>query len=499
MMKYRRHMKRWGSTRPRSDWAHPRPETTLFPPPSRRDLLSFSIGGLSSAALWTLLNREASSEVAHGTTASPRARRVIHFCLTGGYSQVDSFDYKPKLERQHGGPIPGDAKPETFFGSAGLLCRPHWQFHRRGESGLWVSDLFPNLARVADHLTMIHSMVADSANHTPATFQQLSGFQANGFPTMGSWLSYGLGNESDELPTFVVLPDGRSLPSGGAANWGAGFLPAEHQGVRLLGGASPILDLFPADPIDTAEEMASRRLLASLNRKHQLGRESNPVLQARIAAYELAARMQTSVPSATDLSQETRQTLDAYGVDQAATDDMARRCVIARRFVERGVRFVQVFAGGCFGGEPRHGWDSHEDCRTDHQREADRIDRPIAALIADLHQSGLLEDTLVLFTTEFGRTPFANAPQGKMGLGRDHNPEGFTVWMAGGGTRPGIAYGATDDIGWKSVEKSVTWPDFHATVLHLLGIDHTKLTFYHNGIERRLTNVHGEVIKGVLA
>lgn len=465
----------------------------------RRDMLRFSIGGLSGAALWTLLNRESQAHATHLTEAAPRARRVIHLCLPGGYSHVDSFDYKPQLERGHGGPIPGDATPETFFGSAGLLCRPYWKFHRRGESGLWVSELFPNLAQVADHLTMIHSMVGDSANHTPAMFQQLSGFQANGFPSMGSWLSYGLGNETDELPTFIVLPDGRSLPSGGSANWSAGFLPARHQGVRFQGGSAAIPDLFPADPIDPAEEKASRRLLERLNRTHQTGRESNSLLQARIEAYEMAARMQTSIPAATDLTQETRQTLDAYGVDQPTTNDMARRCLIARRLVERGVRFVQLFAGGCFGGEPRHGWDSHEDCRTDHQREADRVDRPIAALIHDLHQRGLLEDTLVLFTTEFGRTPFANAPQGQMGFGRDHNPEGFTVWMAGGGSRPGFAYGATDEIGWKSVEKRVTWPDFHATVLHLLGIDHTRLTFYHNGIERRLTNVHGQVIEGVLA
>lgn len=473
--------------------------------PHRRELLNFAVGGLSTAALWTLLQRETRAaslpQAARSPQAArmPRAKRVIHFCLTGGYSQVDSFDHKPLLEKMHGGPIPGEAQPETFFGSAGLLCRPHWKFQRRGESGLWVSELFPNLARVADRLTMIHSMVADSANHTPATFQQLSGFQANGFPSLGSWLSYGLGSETDELPTFVVLPDGRSLPSGGATNWGAGFLPAQHQGVRLRGGASPIMDLFPAEPISPDEELASRRLLAQLDAQYQVGRESNSILPARVAAFEMAARMQASIPTATDLTQETRHVLDAYGVGSEPTDEMARRCLIARRLSERGVRFVQLFAGGCLGGEPRHGWDSHEDCRSDHQREADRVDRPIAALIDDLQQRGLLAETLVLFTTEFGRTPFANAPQGQMGMGRDHNPEGFTVWMAGGGCRPGVAYGATDDIGWKAVQDPVTWPDFHATVLHLLGIDHTQLTYYHNGIQRRLTNVHGSVIRDVLA
>ncbi|MBL8888376.1 MAG: DUF1501 domain-containing protein [Planctomycetaceae bacterium] len=468
-------------------------------PTTRRDLLRFAIGGLTSTALWTLLQRDVSGGERHtpAPQRTPKARRVIHFCLPGGYSQVDTFDYKPELERLHGGAIPGDDKPETFFGSAGLLCRPHWKFQRRGESGLWVSELFPHLAQVADHLTMIHSMVADTANHTPATFQQLSGFQTNGFPTLGSWLSYGLGNESDDLPTFVVLPDSRSLPSGGAANWGAGFLPAQHQGVRLRSGTAPIPDLFPAEAMDPYAEKASRELLLQLERKHLVGREANAVLSARMAAFELAARMQVSIPEATDLSQETQATLDSYGVENEQTSDMARRCLIARRLMERGVRFVQLFAGGCFGGEPRHGWDSHEDCRTDHQREAERIDRPVAALIQDLHQRGLLHDTLVLFTTEFGRTPFANAPAGQAGLGRDHNPEGFTVWMAGGGARPGLAYGATDEIGWKAVENPVTWPDFHATVLHLLGIDHTKLTYYHNGIERRLTNVHGHVVDAI--
>lgn len=467
--------------------------------PHRRDLWNFAVGGLSTAALWTLLQRETRAHRSPTETRQPRAKRVIHFCLTGGYSQVDSFDYKPLLEKLHGGPIPGAAQPETFFGSAGLLCRPHWKFQRRGQSGLWVSELFPHLARVADHLTMIHSMVADSANHTPATFQQLCGFQANGFPAMGSWLSYGLGSETDELPTFVVLPDGRSLPSGGATNWGAGFLPAQHQGVRLRGGAAPILDLFPPESVTQEEELASRRLLAQLETQFQVGREANSILPARMAAFEMAARMQSSIPTATDLTQETRHTLDAYGVGHEPTDEMARRCLIARRLSERGVRFVQLFAGGCLGGEPRHGWDSHEDCRSDHQREADRVDRPIAALIEDLHQRGLLAETLVLFTTEFGRTPFANAPQGQTGMGRDHNPEGFTVWLAGGGCRPGLAYGATDDIGWKAVQDPVTWPDFHATVLHLLGIDHTQLTYYHNGIQRRLTNVHGSVIHDLLA
>jgi hypothetical protein len=472
---------------------------------SRRSFLDFSVSGLGAAALMTLLNADrARAFAAEGQRATlpdcaPPAKRVIHISLVGGYSQVDSFDYKPELERLHGKSIPGAAKPDTFFGSAGLLCKSHWRFRQRGECGLWISDLFPHLASVADQLTIINSMVSDTANHTPATFQQLTGFQANGFPSLGSWLSYGLGNESDSLPTFIVLPDARSQPSGGAANWSNGFLPAEHQGTLFHAGPKPIRDLFTAEPVSPNAERDARTLLNRLNRKHAQERRANDLLRARIRAYELAARMQTSVPEAVDFAAEPASIQTLYGIGQADADDCGRRCLLARRLLERGVRFVQIYSGGAFGGKPRHGWDSHENCRVDHSREAARIDQPIAGLIKDLKQRGMLEDTLVLFTTEFGRTPFANAPAGVMALGRDHNPEGFTAWMAGGGLKSGFAYGKTDEIGWKSVEKPVTWPDFHATFLHLMGVDHERLTFYHNGIERRLTNVHGKVIEDLLA
>lgn len=486
--------------------------------PTRRRFLDFSVGGLAAAALHTLLRSDASARTRAAKRAAnraatdannrrpeffapsrARAKRVIHVSLVGGYSQVDSFDYKPELERLHGKSIPAGQKPDTFFGSAGLLCKSHWKHRRRGQSGIWVSDLFPQLANLADELTVINSMVSDTANHTPATFQQLTGFQANGFPSLGSWLSYGLGNESDSLPTFVVLPDGRSLPSGGAANWSSGFLPAEHQGALFRGVREPIPNLFAAERLPPAAERAARGLLARLNRQHALRQPANDLLAARIRAYELAARMQSALPEAIDFADETAATLRLYGVGGKATDDCGRRCLLARRLLERGVRFVQLYAGGAFGGKPRHGWDSHEDCRTDHAREALRIDRPLAGLLRDLKQRGLLADTLVLFTTEFGRTPFANAPAGVPGLGRDHNPEGFTCWMAGGGLRGGMQYGRTDEIGWKAVEDRVTWPDFHATFLHLLGIDHQRLTFYHDGIERRLTNVHGHVLRKLLA
>lgn len=469
---------------------------------TRRSFFDFTATGLATAALLSLTQTEARGSDARLLEPRPHfrpaAKRAIHICLIGGFSQVDSFDYKPALWDLHGKSIPGGAQPDTFFGSGGLLTAPSWKFQQRGESGLWISELFPNLARQADELAIVRSMVADSANHTPAFLQQMTGFQLNGFPSLGSWLSYGLGNETESLPTFVVLPDARSLPNGGAANWGTGFLPAEHQGVWLRGGTEPVRDLFPRRAITPAAEQSASELLARLNASHWQERPENDLLGARLRAYELAARMQLSIPEVVDFGDETAETLRSYGVGMQPTDDCGRRCLLARRLLERGVRFVQLFSGGCFGGQPRHGWDSHEDCKTDHQREAALIDLPIAGLLKDLRQRGLLDETLVLFTTEFGRTPFAQAPAGIAGLGRDHNPEGFSIWLAGGGVRGGTAVGETDEIGWKSVTEKVTWPDLHATILHLLGLDHERLTFYHNGIQRRLTNVHGEVVKSLL-
>jgi hypothetical protein len=474
---------------------------------SRRGFFDFTTTGLATAAFLSLAGRDAQGagqpRAADLTEVPrphfvPRAKRAIHICLIGGFSQVDSFDYKPALFDLHGKPIPGGAQPDTFFGSAGLLAAPHWKFRQRGQSGLWMSDLFPELATQADELAIVRSMVADSANHTPAFLQQTTGFQMNGFPSLGSWLSYGLGNETESLPTFVVLPDARSLPNGGASNWATGFLPAEHQGVWLRGGAEPVRDLFPKRTVPASREKAASELLAQLNASHAAARAENDLLAARLRAYELAAKMQVTIPEAVNFGDESVATLENYGVGVQPTDDCGRRCLLARRLLERGVRFVQIFSGGCFGGSPRHGWDSHEDCKTDHEREAALIDRPIAGLLKDLRQRGMLDDTLILFTTEFGRTPFSQSPAGVAGLGRDHNPEGFSVWLAGGGVKSGIAFGETDEIGWKSVTDRVTWPDLHATVLHLLGLDHERLTFYHNGIERRLTNVHGQVVQSLI-
>ncbi len=463
--------------------------------PTRRDLLDFGSSGLLTAALAAL----SAPGRAAGATVAPRAKRAIHVCLVGGLSQVDSFDHKPLLERLHGTAIPAGMQPETFFGGAGLLRRGDWDFRRRGQSGLPVSELFPCLATVADGLTVINSMVADTANHMPAMFQENTGFRTNGFPSLGSWLSYALGAESDDLPTFVVLPDGRSQPNGGAANWSSGFLPASCQGVPFHSAAEPVRDLFPARPVPPGEDRDGRSLVAFLDRRHRDRHPGDDLLEARIRAAALAARMQVSVPDAVDFADETEWTLRAYGIGVQPTDDCGRRCLLARRLLERGVRFVQLYSGGAFGGTPRHGWDGHEDNRENHAREAALVDRPLAALLGDLRVRGLLDETVVVCTTEFGRTPFAQSAAGVLGAGRDHNPEGFSVWMAGAGLVPGVAHGATDDLGFRAVERPVTWPDLHATLLRLLGIDHERLTFYHDGIERRLTNVSGTPIGAILA
>ena len=487
----------------------------MFTPMERRDFLSWSTHGLTATAAWHLLSRSDGLRAATipGEAADPpphlpaRCKRVIHLYMCGGLSHLDSFDYKPLLEKYHGQSLPGSEKPETFFGKIGLLRKNDWEFRQHGESGLWVSDLFPHLGRVADELTVIRSMVADSANHTPATFQANTGFRLNGFPVLGSWMSYGLGCETDDLPAYVVLPDPRGFPAGGTINWSNGFLPARYQGVAFRTKGQPIDDLFPARPANAPagqssfgspdSEADTREFIAALNRHHQETRPESDLI-ARMNSYELAAKMQLSVPRVTDLTGETAATQSDYGLDRAETAEFGRSCLLARRLLEQGVRFVQLFAGGSFG-SPRINWDGHENMKENHSQEALRVDQPVAALLRDLRQRGMLDDTLVLFTTEFGRTPFAQSEANVLGGGRDHNMYGFSVWMAGGGLKHGMSYGATDDIGWKSVDQQVSWPDFHATVLKLLGIDHTRLTYYHNGIERRLTNVHGEIIQDILS
>jgi hypothetical protein len=428
----------------------------------------------------------------------PKANRAIHLCLVGAMSHIDTFDYKPELLKHHGKSLASRERPDVFFGQVGLLRKPDWVFRKRGQSGLWVSDLFPRLAEVADELTVIRSMYAETSNHTPATFQENTGFRLNGFPVLGSWLSYGLGCATDNLPAFVVIPDARELPPGGSINWSNGFLPARHQGVVIRSKGAPIDDLVPARPLSRPTEEATLALLAAMNQQHFAREGGGDTLAARIRSYELAAKMQLAVPEVTDLGDETAATRASYGLDRPESMDFGRSCLLARRLLERGVRFVQVFSGGTFG-SPRRNWDGHENMRENHNREAARIDQPVANLLRDLRQRGMLDDTLVLCTTEFGRTPFTQSAANVVGLGRDHNQYGFSVWLAGAGLKHGMAYGATDEVGWKAVDRPTHWNDFHTTVLHLLGIDHERLTYYHNGIRRRLTNVHGQVMREILA
>lgn len=461
----------------------------------RREFFNWSALGLAGTAFLHLLNQEARAATHHPA----RAKRVVQITLIGGLSHLDSFDPKPTLEKFHGKPFTPKEMPDVFFGKLGPLRRSDFAFRKRGRSGLEVSDLFPHIAERADDLTVIRSMTADSANHTPALYVANSGFQFSGFPSTGSWVSYGLGSLADDLPAFVVLPDPRGLPNGGSSVWSSGFLPAEHQGVLLQGGDSPVRDLFPAKKRPADEETDARAFLDRANALHRERTGDDGLLSARMRSYELAARMQLSVPAVTDLSRETAETQRQYGLDRPETAAFGRNCLLARRLLEKGVRFVQLFSGGPIAGSPRASWDAHENVKENHGAEAARIDKPIAGLLGDLKRRGLLQDTLVLFTTEFGRTPFTQSDANVVGPGRDHNKYGFSVWMAGAGLKPGMAFGATDEIGWKAAEHPVAWHDFHATLLHLLGLNHEQLTFYHNGIRRRLTNVHGEVVKGVLA
>lgn len=472
--------------------------TSLLP---RRHFLWNSGSGLGAIALACLLREEArGSDTGSRFGARPShfpgpAKRILHIYAAGGASHVDTFDYKPALTRLDGKTMAGERKVDTFFGQPGTLMQSPFEFRRRGQSGLWVSDLLPHLAECADDLCMIRSMVAKSSNHTPATFQMNSGFTRNGYPCMGSWVTYGLGSENRDLPGFVVLPDPRGLPAGGSINWTAGFLPASHQGVAFRNSGDPLPYLSTPPTVSSRRRSSEMELLAQMNREHLETNPGDSALEARIQSYELAARMQMTIPDIVDLDTERPETRRLYGLDQEKTNRFGRNCLLARRLLENGVRVVQVWIGGAFG-RPRINWDGHEDIKENHTDQADTMDRPLAGLLKDMKERGMLEDTLVVWSTEFGRTPFT---EGLGAKGRDHHQLAFTCWLAGAGVRKGFSYGASDDIGYDVARDPVTIYDFHATILHLLGLDHKKLTFYHNGIQRRLTDVHGHVVKGVLA
>ncbi|GDY20631.1 sulfatase [Verrucomicrobiota bacterium] len=470
---------------------------------TRRNFLWELGGGLGGVALTAMLNeaRAATNPLAPKPAHHPaKAKAVIQIFCPGGLSHVDSWDYKPELAKRQGKPFDPDGKLQFFASKPGNCQGGYWPFRQHGRCGRWMSDLFPKLAQRVDDIAFIHSMQSKSALHGPAMFMANSGFILPGFPSMGAWVTYGLGSESTDLPAFVVLPDPRGLPPGGVINWGAGFLPAIHQGTTLQTDPDqpPIADLFPPKGFahlrgDT--EQASRDFLQTLNRTHAASRTGNSELEARIAAYELAARLQLSAPEATDLRGETDATKRLYNLEHEDIGPFGRQCLLARRLVERGVRFVQIFCGAenTAAKKVRPNWDSHEDIVRDHGYWGPILDTGAAALLTDLKSRGLLDSTLVICTTEFGRQP------GAQGKGRDHNPGAFTAWMAGGGIKSGTAYGSTDDLGFKAAENPAYCYDLHATALHLLGLDHEKLSFYNNGINRRLTDVHGHVIREILA
>lgn len=462
---------------------------------SRRQLLGNAALGIGSIALASLLNNEAAGQTRRHF--APRAKRAIHIFSPGGVSQVDTFDYKPELARLDGKPLTGKGKLDPFFGRPGNLRKSYYDFKQHGESGQWISELFPHLSDCVDELTFIRSMVTKSSSHTPACFQMNTGFTMNGFPSLGSWLSYGLGSENEELPSFVVLPDPRGLPNGGSNNWSQGFLPAEHQGVAFRTNAdSPISHLETPSSTPANHRAAGLSALMALNRTFADRHPEDDLLIARVRSYELAARMQASIPEAVRFEDETAATRKLYGVDDPKIGASARNFLQARRLLERGVRFIQIYNGGALG-SPRINWDAHEDLRRNHGNQAIHLDQPCAALLLDLRQRGLLDDTVVFWSSEFGRTPFTEVKGS--GLGRDHHPHVFSAWMAGAGLKRGFSYGRSDEVGYRPVENPVTVYDFHATILHLLGIDHERLTFYHNGIRRRLTDVHGHVIDELLS
>lgn len=471
----------------------------------RRDFLGQIGGGFSGIALAHLLGTDTCSQAQNNRAAAglnggihhpAKVKRIIQLFMNGGASPMDTFDPKPRLDEHNGTQFnPGDGqKVESVTGSPGFkVLKSPFEFRQHGESGRWVSSVFPKTAEVVDELTFLMSMVSKSNVHGLASYMQNTGFTLPGFPCMGAWISYALGRISEDLPAFIVMPDAKGLPYNNQGNFTAGFLPAQHQGTLVkASSADPIAHLHaPADAgyITEQSEAAGRSLLDVLNRGHLDRNPGDSRLQARMESYELAARMQLSAPSLFDISGESLTLQKAYGLDDSVTEDFGRRCLLARRMLERGVRFVQVWSGM---GGPTNNWDNHSNIDKELPYIARQVDQPIAALIRDLKSRGMFEDTLVIWTTEFGRMPFSQNSSG-----RDHNQGTFVSWLAGAGLKPGVAYGMSDEWGWKAVEPIWCY-DLHATVLHLLGIDHTRLTFRHNGIDRRLTDVHGHVLHDIL-
>lgn len=463
----------------------------------RRRFLQSAGLGLGSVALLDLEQRSLlANDAGRSPLASrtphfaPRVKRVVYLFMHGGPSQVDLWDPKPELMRLAGKPLPESFGPVMTRRKVegNPLLAPVRPFRRYGESGLEVSDFLPEIARHADELCVIRSCHGDSVNHPQSVYQMNTGSILMGRPSLGSWVAYGLGNESRDLPAFVVFPDPGGGLKGGPPAWGSGYLPATYQGTPMRAGRRPLLDLRPPPAVDSERQLASLALLRRWNAEHLAARHGDDELAARIESYELAFRMQAAAPEAVDLADETAETLALYGIGQADTDEFGTRCLLARRLLERGVRFVQLYSGDT------NGWDAHQDVDKNHSTLCRRTDRPVAGLLADLRRRGMWDDTLVIWGGEFGRMPMS-----EQGKGRDHNPWGYSVWLAGGGVRGGMAYGATDEVGLRAVDQPVHVHDLHATLLHLLGLDHEALTYFHNGRDQRLTDVAGRVVREILA
>jgi hypothetical protein len=482
---------------------------TFFAPPhpvyrSRREFLRHAGGGAGLLALAGLLDQQ--GLLAADSAANPLAPKKAHFdakakaviwlFMNGGPSHVDTWDYKPELEKRHGQELKGFDKTTGFFvNQVGPLMKSPFKFRQHGGCGAWVSDLFPNMAKHVDKMAFLYSCWTDSNNHSPALFKINTGMSRMGFPCVGAWVTYGLGSESQNLPAFVTMYDtlGRGIPKGHAQNWGAGFLPGVYQGTALRPQGAPIDNLTPPSGMTPDRQRAQLDLLAKLNRRQLEQRPGESELSARVESFELAYRMQMAAPEALDLAKEPKHIQKLYGLDDPKCSHFARQCLIARRLVERGVRFVQIYSGGM---ENQLSWDGHNDIAGNHGGFARETDVPIAGLLTDLAARGLLDSTLLIWGGEFGRLPVT---QTGAQPGRDHNPHAFTVWLAGGGVKGGTLYGKTDEVGLKAAENRVSVNDLHATILHLLGLDHKRLTYRYNGRDFRLTDVAGNVVKQVVA
>jgi len=474
----------------------------LDPVLSRRGFISNSFSGLAGIGLASLMSRDLRAATspwrpeAGLTHFKPKARRVLQIFCPGAASHLDLWDYKPELFERSGQPLPGGDNVPSFQGKNGNLMRPPWDFVPCGKSGKMISSLLPHMARHVDEIAFIHSMQSKTNTHGPGCVFMNTGHVQEGFPSAGAWVSYALGSENDNLPAYVALPDLRGEPPNGKANWSNGFLPARHQAI-VMASHLDIRNLARPRDISASEEKASRDFLRLLNEKHAAANPGDSSLQARIAAYELAGRMQLSAPEASDLGAESAHTHRLYGTGSSnkLMASYAKNCILARRLLERGVRYVNLYcASRASGVDGLLNWDAHRTLKSDYERHVPIFDQPTAALLTDLKQRGLLEDTLVLWTTEFGRMPMH-----QMGTtGRDHNPDAFTTWMMGAGVRPG-SYGATDDFGRRAVKDVTNVWEFYSTVLQILGFDFDRLSFYYNGLDRKLSDVHGRVIREVLA